>query len=155
MHTTVEQLLERKGRQTWSIRPDATVKEAVMLLNECSIGAVLVCEGTTLCGIFSERDCVFRVVSKGLSADDTPVTSVMTKKVVRVAPTDTIERCLVLMNERKIRHLPVLLGEQIVGMVSMRDVVHAMLEEKESLIEELEGYISGSPSMRHAEIHAR
>ncbi len=72
-----------------------------------------------------------------------------------VSPSDTIERCLRIMSERRIRHLPVLVHEQIVGMVSMRDVVHAMLEDKESLIEELEGYIAGSPSMRHAEVHAR
>lgn len=153
MYITVEGLLERKGRSFWTISPHASVQSAVELLGERGIGAVLVCEGEKLNGILSERDCVRRVLWRERSARETSVAAVMTREVVCVAPEDSIEHCMRLMNTRRIRHLPVTKQERVVGMVSMRDVVHTLLNDKEHTIEELEGYISGSPSARPPQPH--
>jgi CBS domain-containing protein len=150
MPTTVEQVLARKGQQCWTVGADASIEEAVAVLAERGIGAVLVCEGNRLLGVLSERDCIRKVIWQKRVAADTRVGEVMVRDLVCVAPTDTIEYCMGLMNDHRIRHLPVIRAGELLGVISIGDAVNATLREKEFLIEELEGYISGSPSVRPA-----
>lgn len=142
---TVQQLLERKGWGVWSIAPDASVHEAISLLAAHNVGAVVVTRDERLVGILSERDCVRRVMLSQLPATSTRVSHVMTAPVVYVRTADTIERCMRIMTDQRVRHLPVLDGERVVGMISVGDVVKAQLSEQQALINDLESYISGSP----------
>ena len=149
MSTKVEQLLANKGRKVWSIQPETTVQQAVALFGIHDVGAVLVCdEQGCLIGVLSERDCVRKVMWQGRATQTSLVSEVMRTDVVAVSPNDTIEQCMALMTERRTRHLPVVERGEILGVISMGDVIHAMLHEKDWLIESLEGYISGSPSVR-------
>lgn len=148
MPTTVEQLLVRKGHEYFFVRPDVTIQQAVDTFSELNVGALLVCDGERLVGILSERDCVRRVMAKGKNAAQTLVRDVMTHSPICVAPDDTIDHCMAVMTDGRFRHLPVIRFARIVGVISMGDAVHAMLNEKEHLIEELSGYIAGSPSVR-------
>jgi CBS domain-containing protein len=150
MSTKVEQVLAQKGSTVWSVDPDASVQEAVTLLGTREIGAVLVCDAHGLVGIFSERDCVRKILWQGRSTLESRVRDVMVANVISVTPQDSIQHCMALMTDRRVRHLPVLDHGKVLGVISIGDVVHAMLNEKESLIESLEGYISGSPSVRPA-----
>jgi CBS domain-containing protein len=148
MPTTVEQLLASKGHEYFFVRPDATVQRAVDTFSELNVGALLVCDGERLVGILSERDCVRRVMAKSKSPAQTLVRDVMTHSPVCVAPDDTIDHCMAVMTDGRFRHLPVIRFAHIVGVISMGDAVHATLVEKEHLIDELSGYIAGSPSVR-------
>jgi len=148
MPTTVEQLLANKGHEYFFVRPDASVQQAVETFSELNVGALLVCEGERLVGILSERDCVRRVMAKGKSPLDTRVRDIMTPNPTCVAPADTIEQCMGVMTEGRFRHLPVVRFARVLGVISMGDAVHAVLNEKEHLIEDLSGYIAGSPSVR-------
>lgn len=148
MPTTVEQLLASKGHQYFFVRPDAPIQHAVETFSELNVGALLVCDGERLVGILSERDCVRRVMAKGKSPIETRIRDVMTPAPICVSPDDTIEHCMAVMTDGRFRHLPVVRFARILGVISMGDAVHAMLNEKEHLIEELSGYISGSPSVR-------
>ncbi|MBM4244254.1 MAG: CBS domain-containing protein [Deltaproteobacteria bacterium] len=141
---TVRELLAKKGSQVWSVSPDATVYEALQLMAEQNVGAVLVMSGRSLAGILSERDYARQVVLKGKGSRDTPVREIMTTRLVCVAPERTIEHCMALMTENRIRHLPVMAGEALVGLLSIGDVVKAVISEKQFLIEQLEGYIATS-----------
>jgi len=140
--TTVERLLETKGSGVWSIPPEASVFEAVQLMAEKGIGALMVLERNQLVGIISERDYAREIVLKDRSSRGTPVRDIMTRKVLFVRPEQTLEECMALMTERHLRHLPVLRGERLVGVISMRDVVKSLISEKEFLIEQLENYIT-------------
>lgn len=148
MSTTVEQLLARKGHEYFFVRPDASMAEAVAMYGKLNVGALLVCDGDRLVGMLSERDCVRRVMALHADPETTEVRDVMTPGPICVAPTETIDHCMAVMSDSRIRHLPVVLYGRIVGVISMGDVVHATLMEKEQLIDELEGYISGHPSVR-------
>jgi CBS domain-containing protein len=148
MSTMVDQLLAHKGRQIWSVAPETTVREAVALFGEREIGAVLVCEAHHLIGMLTERDCIRKLLWQGRCTLESPVREVMRTDVPAVSPHDTIQHCMGLMNDRRTRHMPVLDGEQVVGVISMGDVIHTLLLEQECLIASLEGYISGSPSAR-------
>jgi CBS domain-containing protein len=141
---TVRELLAKKGSQVWSVSPDATVYEALQLMAERNVGAVLVLSGRSLAGILSERDYARQVVLKGKASRDTPVREIMTTRLVTVSPERTIEDCMALMTDRRIRHLPVTSGETLLGVLSIGDVVKAVISEKEFLIEQLEGYITSS-----------
>ena len=141
---TVRELLAKKGSQVWSVSPDATVYEALQLMAERNVGAVLVLSGQRLAGILSERDYARQVVLKGKASRDTPVHEIMTTRLVTVAPERTIEDCMALMTDKRIRHLPVVSGEALLGVLSIGDVVKAVISEKEFLIEQLEGYITSS-----------
>lgn len=143
---TVQQLLDRKGWGVWSIAPDASVHEAMSLLAAHNVGAVVVTRGERLVGILSERDCVRRVMLAQRSASTTRVEEVMTAPVTSVRTADTVERCMRMMTEQRIRHLPVVEGERVVGMISVGDVVKAQISEQQALIQDLESYISGSPA---------
>jgi CBS domain-containing protein len=148
MSTIVEHLLQHKGRHVHAVKPTATVREAVAMLGDHEIGAVLVCDDSRVVGIVSERDCVRRVMWQHHSTLDSPVRDLMTIDFVTVQPSDTIQHCMSLMNNRRVRHLPVVYRGQIVGLVSIGDVINGLLREQQTLIESLEGYVSGSPSVR-------
>lgn len=138
---TVQQLLESKRHGVASVAPETSVLDALRLMAEKEIGAVLVLDGESLAGIFSERDYARKVVLQGKASKDTPVREIMTEKVVCVRPEQTIEDCMGLMTDKRIRHLPVLQNRKVIGVVSIGDVVKEMLVEKEFVIKQLESYI--------------
>jgi CBS domain-containing protein len=140
---TVRKLLEQKEKGFWTIMPDATAYEALQIMAEKNVGALLVVEGSSLLGIFTERDYSRKVVLKGRSSKETPVSELMTISVYCVSPEDTTEQCMEIMNGRHLRHLPVLEAGHLVGLVSMRDVVKMIISEKELTIKDLELFISG------------
>ena len=140
---TVTQILKAKGNETWTIEPQVTVYDALKLMAEKKIGALVVVEAGKVVGIFSERDYARKVILKDRSSKDTPVRMIMTERVVAVTPTTTVEVCMELMTGEHIRHLPVLDGDHLVGVISIGDVVKAIMAEQEYLIEHLENYIVG------------
>lgn len=140
---TVSQCLQSKGGEIWFTRPDVSVYRALEMMAERDIGALLVLEGEKLVGIFSERDYARKVILQGKSSRDTWVSEVMTTRVVFVRPEQTIEECMALMTEKHIRHLPVLDGERMVGVISIGDVVKAIISEQKFVITQLEHYITG------------
>jgi CBS domain-containing protein len=138
---TVQQLLESKRYSVVSVAPSSTVLDALKVMADKEIGAVIVIEGEHLAGIFSERDYARKVVLQGKSSKDTPVREVMTERVVCVRPEQSIEDCMGLMTDKRIRHLPVLEHKKVIGVISIGDVVKEMLSEKEFVIKQLESYI--------------
>jgi len=142
---TVRDLLSAKGSVVWSIAPDASVFDALQLMADKNIGAVLVTGGSgTLVGILSERDYARKVVLRGQTSRDTPVSAIMTEEVVCVPSDMTIEACMGLMTARHIRHLPVVDGRAPIGVVSIGDVGRAMIENQGFVIAQLERYICGA-----------
>ncbi len=139
---TVEQILDGKGSDVWSITPDASVLEAIKLMAEKEVGALLVMTGEKPVGIVSERDYARKVILKGRS-QETSIQDIMTTHVVYVSPDQSIEECMALMTAKHIRHLPVMDGEQLRGMLSIGDLVKAVIAEQKLVIKELERYISG------------
>jgi CBS domain-containing protein len=140
--TTVQRLLEHKGHTVWSIAPDASVFEAVQLMADKRVGALMVVDRNELIGVISERDYAREIVLKDRVSRDTPVSAIMTQRVLYVRPQQTLEECMALMTEKHLRHLPVLDNGRLVGVVSMRDVVKDLIAEKEFLIEQMENYIT-------------
>ena len=140
---TVRQLLERKGKDVFSVAPETLVFDAIQLMAEKGIGALLVLDKGELVGILSERDYARKVILKGRSSRETPVKDIMTEKVLYVKPERTLEECMALMTEKRIRHLPVLENERLIGVFSSGDVIKAMVSEQEFIIEQLESYIKG------------
>jgi CBS domain-containing protein len=141
---TVKQLLQTKEPEIWTIAPDASVYDALNLMAEKNVGALLVLEAGALVGVISERDYARMVILKEKSSMATPVNEIMTKKVICVRPEQTIEECMALMTDKRVRHLPVLVDDQLVGVVSIGDVVKAIISHQEFIIEQLENYIVGS-----------
>lgn len=141
--THVHQCLQTKGDQVWSIHPDASVYDALVLMAEKNIGALLVMDGDNLEGIFSERDYARKVILRNQSSKDIAVKEVMTAKVIYVQPNVSLEDCMALMTEKRIRHLPVLDGGQLVGLISIGDVVKQIISDKKFVIKQLENYITG------------
>ncbi len=140
----VSQLLAAKGHNVWTISPDATVFEALKLMADRNVGALLVVEGEKLVGIFSERDYARKVILKGKSSREIPVNEIMSTRVVFVRPNQTIDECMALMTEKRIRHLPVLQSGKLIGLISIGDVVKTVISEQEFIIHQLENYISGT-----------
>jgi CBS domain-containing protein len=138
---TVRHLLDRKGRALFAIAPEDPVLEAIRMMADHHVGALLVLRGTELLGILSERDYARKVVLLGRSSADTPVSTIMSSPVVTVSPEHSVQDCMRLMTERRIRHLPVLDGGRVAGMVSIGDLVKAVIEEQQQTIEQLESYI--------------
>ncbi len=138
---TVQQLLESKRYSVVSVAPSSTVLDALKVMADKEIGAVIVIDAEHLAGIFSERDYARKVVLQGKSSKDTPVREVMTERVVCVRPEQSIEDCMGLMTDKRIRHLPVLEHKKVIGVISIGDVVKEMLSEKEFVIKQLESYI--------------
>lgn len=136
------QLLDEKGSQVWSIQPDATVYDALALMADKGIGALLVIDDTGPVGLLSERDYARNVVLKGKASKHTPVREIMTTRVVCVAPDQTVEEAMALMTEKRVRHLPVIDDGQMLGIVSIGDLVKSIISEQQFIIEQLEHYIS-------------
>ena len=140
---SVSQILDRKGSRVVSVTREAPVLEAIRVMAEHHIGAVLVMEGEQLIGIASERDYARKVILQGRSSSDTPVAVIMTSPVVCVGPHDTIAECMSIMTEKHIRHLPVIEGERVIGVVSIGDLVKELIEEQKQEISLLQQYIAG------------
>jgi CBS domain-containing protein len=141
--TTVSRILEGKGNDIWSVRPDDSVYDAIKLMAERQVGALLVMEKEKLVGIVSERDYARKVILKGRASQETPVREIMSERVVYVRPEQSVEDSMALMTAKKIRHLPVMNDGQVIGIVSIGDLVKSVLSEKQFLIEHLENYITG------------
>ena len=142
--TTVKQLLQTKGTDIWTIAPDDSVQDALNRMVDKNVGALLVVEAGDLVGIISERDYARMSVLKEDFSMNTLISEIMTTRVIWVRPEQTIEDCMALMTDKRIRHLPVLENDQLVGVVSIGDVVKAVISHQEFLIEQLENYIVGS-----------
>ena len=141
---TVQQVLRRKGRGYWAVTPRTTAYEALEVMAGKDIGALLVIEEGRLVGVFSERDYARKVILKGRSSHTTAVGELMTPSPVTVGPEFTLRDCMELMKQKNIRHLPVTQEGTPVGMVTIRDVVNAIISLQDEAIEELENYIAGN-----------
>ena len=139
----VKQLLDNKGHQIYTIEPDASVFDAIKLMAEKEIGALLVMEGHKLTGIISERDYARKVILKGRSSRETPIKDIMTAQVTCAHPEQSVQECMALMTDKRVRHLPILEGNVVVGMISIGDLVKAIIAEQQFTIQQLEQYISG------------
>jgi CBS domain-containing protein len=141
---TVSRILERKDSSVWSIAPEAMVYDAIKLMAQRNVGALLVLENNRLIGIISERDYTRKVILQGKSSKETPVGEIMTKELVTAEPNGNIAECMRLMTERRVRHLPVLEGSKIVGVVSIGDLLKWVISAQDAAIDHLEKYITGS-----------
>jgi CBS domain-containing protein len=143
---TIKEILEQKGSMVYYISPEATVFEAIDLMEDKNIGSLLVVgEGNRLVGVFSERDYARRVALKGRSCKETTVREALSGSFVQASPTQTVEECMRLMTNHRVRHLPVLDGDKIVGVVSIGDLVNWLLLAQSTMIDQLETYIAGYP----------
>jgi len=143
MISTVDEILQRKGHVVWSIGPKDTVLNALKIMAEKDIGALVVLQDNRLVGIISERDYARKIVLKGKASISTRVKDIMTDKVYYVSPRTTIEECQALLTEQSVRHLPVLDEGKLVGIISIGDVVKAIIDEQEITISQLSDYITG------------
>ena len=144
---TVRQLLQAKGPDIWTVTPETTVLDALKLMADKNIGVVLVIDRGKLTGILSERDYARKVILKGKASKSTLVQEIMTKRVVCVHPSRTVEECLELMTAGHLRHLPVVEDDRLIGVISIMDVVKAIIAHQASTIGSLENYILGSVSL--------
>jgi CBS domain-containing protein len=138
---SVRQLLQAKGREVYSITPEARVFDALKLMADKDVGALVVQEGGKLAGILSERDYARKVILQGKSSHDITVRDIMTGKVITVGPEQTVEDCMALMTGKRIRHLPVIEGGRLAGLLSIGDLVKEVIAEQEQTIRQLESYI--------------
>ena len=139
---TVKQILDRKGGDIWSVTPAATVYEAIALMADKEVGALVVLDAGRLRGIVSERDYARKVILQDRSSRETTVREIMTAKVMVAGPAQSVQDCLALMTERRVRHLPVVDGDDLLGMVSIGDLVKAVIADQKFMIEQLEHYIA-------------
>lgn len=144
MSVTIRELLNKKGNDVYSVSTAATVYEAIELMSKYQVGALLVMEDSRLVGIISERDYTRKVILKDLLSKTTTVEEIMTKDVVFVTPDNDIDECMMKMNQSHIRHLPVLHNDEVVGVITIMDVIQNILIEKQFIIEQMEQYISGN-----------
>lgn len=144
MSNTIRQILDEKGYHIHSVSPDTIVYDAIKLMGEAGIGALLVMEDGKLAGIFSERDYTRKIVLMNRSSKDTKVSEIMTTKVLYMTPDQTTDDCMAVMSKHHIRHLPVVENDKPIGMLSVMDVMKNVLMEKEFIISQLENYISGT-----------
>jgi CBS domain-containing protein len=143
---TVNQILAQKGKEVYSVLPTITVYEALVRMSEKNIGAILVVENAILKGILSERDYARKIVLKDKSSKETLVEEIMASQVITIKPSDKLDYCMELMYTKKIRHLPVLDHETIIGVISIGDVVKSIIDLQKETIQHLDSYISGSQS---------
>lgn len=139
---TVKQLLSTKSAQIFSVTAETSVLDALSVMMEKNISALLILEGSQLSGIFTERDYARKIVLQGKTSADTPLSEVMTASPITVSPNDSLDHCMEIMTDKHIRHLPVLADQQIIGMVSIGDVVKFIIEDQKQTISQLEGYIN-------------
>lgn len=140
----VRHLLSQKGRSLWSVSPEATVYEAIKQMSEKHIGALVVLSGGQLAGIVTERDYARKVILKGRHSADTRVREIMTAPVLYVTPEQSVSECMRLMSSRRVRHLPVMEGDKVTGMVSIGDLVNFVITSQDQTIKHLTGYIMGT-----------
>ena len=140
---TVSQLLKLKGTEVFSVTPEDSVLRAIEIMATRHVGALLVMSDASLIGIISERDYARKVILKNRSSHDTPVSDIMTSPAITVAPEDTVRHCMELMTDGRFRHLPVVKGGRVAGMLSIGDLVKAVIQEQSEHIEQLERYIAG------------
>ena len=138
----VRELLEEKGAQVWSIAPEASVFDALTMMAEKNVGALLVMDQRELVGILSERDYTRNVALQGRTAKESSVRDIMSGRPVCVGPEQSVEECMALMTDKRVRHLPVIEGNRVLGLVSIGDAVKAIISEQQFMIEQLERYIS-------------
>ncbi|MCU0783249.1 MAG: CBS domain-containing protein [Verrucomicrobia bacterium] len=143
---TIREILGHKGPATWTISPDATVFDAIQLMADKNIGALLVTQNDKLVGIISERDYTRKVTLKGRSSKDTLVREILSGRVIHVTPEHTVDECLRLMTEHRVRHLPVLDGGKVAGVISIGDLVNWIISAQSSTIHQLQTYITGCPT---------
>lgn len=140
---TVKQLLESKGHDVWGVSPDTSVLEAIKEMADKQVGALLVLDHGKPVGIVSERDYARKVILQGRSSQETPVKEIMTTRVVCARSDLNVEECMAIMTDRRIRHLPVMDGDQVLGMISIGDLVKAIIADQQFIINQLERYIAG------------
>lgn len=140
---TIRQLLDSKGREVWAIDPDESVFQAIERMADKRIGALMVMRDEKLVGIVSERDYARKVILKGRSSQETPIRDIMTSKVYCAHSEQSVEECMTLMTQKHVRHLPVMDGDRVDGMISIGDLVKSIIAEQQFTIEQLEGYIHG------------
>ena len=146
MHKTknVKQILSEKGHEVWSTSPDTNVFDALKSMSDKGVGALVVMDNQGVVGVFSERDYARKVILEGKSSKGLPVKEIMTRRVVFVKPEHTTDECMALMTDKHIRHLPVVVDDELVGIISIGDVVKAIISQQEFVIEQLENYITGA-----------
>lgn len=137
------ELLEKHGGSIWSLSPEDSVYQALEMLADCNVGALLVMEGDRLVGVFSERDYTRKIALAGKSSKDTKVKDIMTAKVMVVSPQTRTQECMALMSQKRIRHLPVVDGDKVLGMISISDLMDDIIKNHEQTISQLQSYISG------------
>jgi CBS domain-containing protein len=145
-NATISEILSHKGSTAWSISPEATVFDAIQMMADKNVGALLVTEHDRLVGIISERDYTRKVVLKGKSSRTTAVKEILSSHIIHVAPSHTVEECMRLMTDHHFRHLPVLEGDRIAGIVSIGDLVNWIISAQTSTISQLQTYITGVPA---------
>jgi CBS domain-containing protein len=142
----ISSLLHHKGSAVWHISPETTVFEAIKLMADKNIGALLVMSGDKLTGIFTERDYTRKIALNGKSSKNTKVMEILSGKVISVTPLDSVEDCMKLMTEHRVRHLPVVEGVNVVGIISIGDLVNWIISTQNATIEQMEQYIAGGLS---------
>jgi CBS domain-containing protein len=140
---TISQFLDQSKRPVYSVGPNATVREALEIMAQHNIGAQLVLHGSALAGIFSERDYARKVTLKGKSSSDLKVSEIMTSKVITIDTKHTVDQCMQIMTDNHIRHLPLMNGDNVIGLISIGDVVREMIAYQKSMIDQLQTYITG------------
>ena len=143
MKKTVQNIIDSKGSDVWSVDADASVRDALEFMADKNIGAVLVTDADAFVGIMSERDYARKIILKDRQSSDTKVSDIMTPDPVCVSPSHTVAECMQLMTDNRFRHLPVVEGGEVVGVVSIGDVVRAVIQEQQFMIQQLESYITG------------
>jgi signal-transduction protein with cAMP-binding, CBS, and nucleotidyltransferase domain len=141
--TTIRELIQKKGSEIWSIAPDGSALDALKLMGEKNVGALMVMSSDQVLGIISERDCARKLDIQNRSATGTKVSEIMTSKVLYVEASHPLEECMALMTEKNIRHLPVYEGAKLLGVISMRDVLKEVIADQKFIIAQLEHYITG------------
>jgi CBS domain-containing protein len=143
IQATVDHILHHKGRQVWTVASDVTVYDAIRTLAERNVGALLVMDGDRLAGIFSERDYTRKIILQGRASKDTKVGAIVSSPVLTVVPEETVENCMKLMTERRIRHLPVVRDGSVIGVVSIGDLVNWIISVQQVALEQMQSYLSG------------
>ena len=138
---SVKQVLKGKGYDVWSVGPEASVYDAIEMMADKEVGALVVMEGDSLVGVFTERDYARKIALQGRSSRDTKVKEIMTSRVAYVRPGHSVAECMAVMTEKRVRHLPVLDGDKLLGIISIGDLVKAIIEDQQHVIEQLEQYI--------------
>jgi CBS domain-containing protein len=143
LNGTVQSILDRKGSQFWAVRPDQSVYEAIEIMANRGVGALLVMSGDEMVGILSERDYARKVTLKGRNSKETMVREIMSSPVFSVSPSRSVEECMGFMTERRIRHLPVVDAGKVLGIISIGDLIKWIISEQEATIQQLHNYIAG------------